>query len=263
MTSSCSRITTHAPRASPAPLRYRRAVIESTTNEAGCGLDRDFTISLWAEVPRGPGRRCRRSRGEVRSRLAHRLHSERDLERRAATTGRATSFASRSGSTPARAALVRPRPAVTDLELRQQLPHRVRRIALRGDHRMPPPRPTGVTSTATSARPQWEDLGQVGSERRARRRAADRPRRRALRRDLELRLDARPRRGARALPRLPLRRPGPLGGLRAAGRSRRLFSLASYRGDLSRSATTRTVHAHRGGADLGAGDGVRHVRASR
>ena len=198
------------------PLRYRRAVIEATTSEAGPRLDRDFTISLWAEVPEDRAGAAGGLAAKFDPVIAHGLQPQRDLERRRLQrAGRRAAHLVRDRRRQ-RAALVRPRAAVADLELRQQLADRLRG---RRSSRRPRTRPSEadrghvyrhVGETA------WEDLGQVGHGGRARRRPADRPPRRALRGDLELRLDARPRPGSRAVPRLPLRRPRPLGGLRAA-----------------------------------------------
>ena len=163
-----------------------------------------------------PGRRCRRSRGEVRSGLAHGLQSQRDLERRRLQrAGRRAPRLVRDRRRQ-RAALVRPRAAVADLELREQLAHRLRGLPVRGD--------VGCARRGGSRpcvpAPRRERLGgpRPGRARgRTRRRPADRPSRRAVRGDLELRLDPRPRPGSRALSRLPLRRPRSLGGLRPAG----------------------------------------------
>ena len=178
-----------------------------------------------APVPRAASRRSS-------IRHAHRLQPERDLERRRLQRpGRRAPRLLRDRRRH-RAALDRPRPAVADLELRQQLADRLRRLLFaatsdaprRGRPRpcLPPPR-----------RAAWEDLGQVGTRGRARRRAADRAPRRALRGDLELRLDARARPGSRrpaASTATPA--PGRWEDCGQPGSSRRLFSLASYRGDL-------------------------------
>ena len=205
----------------------------SSAAECGHRLDRDFTISLWLEVPAdragaAGGLASKFDRGHPDG-----LQPQRDLERRRLQRpGRRAAHLLRDRRGQ-RAALVRSRTAVADLELRQQLAHRVRRVALTPRPRMPPTRPIAVTSTAIVGEHRVGGSRQGRARGRARRRAADRHRGSPLRGDLELRLDARPRAGSRALPRVPLRR-RPAAGRTAAqpGRSKRLFSLASYRGDL-------------------------------
>ena len=153
------------PRGLGSPLRYRRAVIEATTSEAGSRLDRDFTISLRRRVSRAtapaPPAASRRSSTRLRARGSASARSRapggyNGPGRRAARLVR--------DRRRQRAALVRPRAAVADLELRRatRSPSSTARSTPR-----PPTRRTrriAATSTGTSARPHWEDLGQVGRE---------------------------------------------------------------------------------------------------
>ncbi len=226
-------------------------------------LDRDFTISLWAGRSGRPGGRRRRPR--LRSSIPSPARASTSARSRApaATTGPATSSGSRSASTRAasRAGVDCGRPSPTSNYVSNSLTVF-----------------EGSLYAATSDAPDEADRGHVyrylgetrlggsrpGRERgRARRGPADRPPRRALRGDLELRLDARPRPGSRALPRLPLRRPGPLGGLRAAGALQADLQpgLVPRRPARDR----RRLHGPRPSRRdaLGAGHGLRHVRASR
>ena len=223
-------------------------MIEATTSEAGPRLDRDFTISLWAEVPGDRAGAAGGLASKFDPGLAHGLQSQRDLERRRLQrAGRRAAHLVRDRRRQ-RAALVRLRAAVADLELREQLAHRLRGLALRGD--LGCARRGGSRPRLPPSRRDRLGGSRPGRARgRARRRPADRASRRALRGDLELRLDARPRPGSRSpAASTATTVPGRWEDCGQPGRSRRIFSLASYRGDLLAFGDDSTVHVHRGGA---------------